>query len=103
MSIWNNIGEFFLFRWLFSKRATHRRGNETISTDYDNYYGYYDEADDIDDLDISMRNNSVREYGNMSHRNVNYNNYHDWTGENYDQSFDDFHEEQDDYDMMEEY
>ena len=133
MSIWNYIGEFFLFRWLFAKLGMHKRGNDVptngrndirgvddknhivnncVGTDSihdsitaadDNYNGDYDESDDLDDLDIFMRNNSVREYGNKSHRNANYLNNHDWNSGNYDQSFDDFHEEQDDYDMMDDF
>lgn len=133
MKIWNYISEFFLFRWLFSKLGMYKRGNDaptngindirgvdnkphivnncvdtdsihdTITTADDNYNGDYDESNDLDDLDIFMRNNSVREYGNMSRRSVNYSNNHDWDSGNYDRSFDNFHEEQDDYDMMDDF
>ena len=136
MSIWNYIGEFFLFRWLYGKFGMHKRDNEaptdsrsylidedsrsqivddngyteyshdTITTADDNNNGEYDEADDIndiDDFDIFMRNNSSREYGNKSYRNANYINNHDWNSGKYDQSFDDFHEEKDDYDMMDDF
>lgn len=133
MKIWNYIGEFFLFRWLFGKLGIHKRRNgaptnstndimgvdnkthivndcvdtdsihDAITTANDNYNGDYDEADDLDDLDIFMRNNSVREYGNKSHHNANYINNHDWNSGNYNQSFDDFHEEQDDYDLMDDF
>ena len=133
MSIWNNIGEFFLFRWLFAKLGMHKRENDALTnsrsylidednrrqivddngyTEYshdaittadDNYNCDYDESDDLDDLDIFMRNNSVREYGNKSHRNANYINNHDWNSGNYDKSFDDFHEELDDYDMLDDF
>lgn len=131
MKIWIYIGELFLFRWLFAKLGMHTRENgaltnsrsylidedsrrqivddngyteyshDAITTADDNYNGDYDEADNLDDLDIFMRNNSVREYGNKSHRN--YINNHDWNSGNYDQSFDDFHEEQADYDMMDDF
>lgn len=133
MSSWYYIGEFFLFRWLFSKLGMHKRGNDVptncrsylidedskrqivddsgyteyshdaITTADDNYNGDYDESDDLDDLDIFMRNNSAREYDNKSDRNSYYSNHHDWSNVNYDQSFDDFHEEQDDYDTMEDF
>ena len=133
MSIWNYIGEFFLFRWLFAKLGMHKRENDALTnsrsylidedsrmqivddngyTEYshdaittadDNYNGDYDESDDLDDLDIFMRDNSVREYGNQSHRSGNYSNNHNWNSGNYGQSFDDFHEEQDDYDMMDDF
>ncbi len=130
MRLYRYIGELFLFRWLFGKLHSSKGGDDaptngrsdirsvgnknhivnncvdtdsihdTITTADNNYNGDYDESDDLDDLDIFMRNNSVREYGNKSNHSVNYSNTHDWNSGNYDQSFDDFHEEQDDYDMM---
>ncbi len=133
MRLWNYIGEFFFFRWLFGKLHRPKRENDaptngksdiidednrsqivndsddtdsvhdTITTAVDNYNGDYDESDDLDDLDIFMRNNSVREYGNKSHCSGNYSNNHNWNSGNYGQSFDDFHEEQDDYDMMDDF
>ena len=133
MSSWYYIGEFFLFRWLFAKLGMHKRENDaptkgrndirvvnnknyivnnyvgtdsihdTISTADDSYSGNYDESDDLDDLDIFMRNNSARKYGNKSNHSVNYGNTHNWNSGNYDQSFVDFHEEQDDYDMMDDF
>ncbi|MBD5341583.1 MAG: hypothetical protein HDR94_08415 [Bacteroides sp.] len=133
MSSWYYIGEFFLFSWLFSKLGMYKRENDAlrnsrsylidenskrqivddsgyteyshdaITTADDNYNGDYDKADDLDDLDIFMRNKSVREYGNKSHLNANYINNHDWNSGNYNQSFDDFHEEPDDYDLMDDF
>lgn len=133
MKFWNYIGEFFLFRCLFGKLHSPERDNDVLTNgksdisdeesrsqsvnnsddaDYihntitiagDNYNGDYDESDDLDDLDIFIRNNSVREYGNNSYRSGNYSNNHYWNSGNYDQSLDDFHEEQDDYDMMDDF
>lgn len=91
MSSWYYIGEFFLFRWPFSKLDMHKRENDALTnsrsslidedskrkigddngyTEYshdaittadDNYTGDYDESNDLDDLDVFMRNNSARE------------------------------------------
>ena len=31
MKIWNYIGEFFLFRWLFSKLGMYKRENDALT------------------------------------------------------------------------
>ncbi len=133
MKFWNYIGEFFLFRWLFDKLHSPERDNDVLTNgnsdisdeesriqsvndsddaDYihntitiagDNYDGDYDESDNLDDLDIFMRYNSVIENCNNSFRSGNYSNNHYWDSGNYDQSFVDFHEEQYDYDMMDDF
>ena len=113
MKFWNYLGEFILFRWLFEKLGMYKKENKAptngrsdlIDEDSRSYMvnnDYY-ESDDLDDLDIFLRNNSAREYGNKSDLNSYYSNHHDWSNGNYDQSFDDFHEEQDDYDMMDDF
>ncbi len=133
MKFWNYIGEFFLFRWLLGKLHGFKKAKEaptvgrTVITDEDsrspivddsddkvsvhdfvtaaddNNDGENDESDDLDDLDIFMRNNSVRENGNKTHCSGDYSDNHYWNSGNYDQSFDNFHEEQDDYDMMDDF
>lgn len=48
MSIWNNLGEFFLFRWLFDSPKSDRHSN------YHN--SIYHPNDDIDHLDRAIDN-----------------------------------------------
>ncbi len=115
MKVWNYMGEFFLFRWLFGNRNSNHNAGSTYRTetndhsdwDYDedfssighhyatgpSYRGadiYDDEDDALDDYDPtdsdSYQSNSYDKY---DHRDYGYS-----------QSHDDFHEEQDDYDMM---
>ncbi|MDE5595652.1 MAG: hypothetical protein K2I89_08790 [Muribaculaceae bacterium] len=70
MKFWNFIGEFFLLRWLFGKV-------EAIN-------------DNLKDSE------SCRYNHNLSSRNYYCDNDYDWNN----QSYNDFHDEQDDYDMM---
>ena len=72
MNLWNYIGEFFLFRWLFGKHQ-HTECNITPK--------------------IKSRNS--RGYSSNSYDSNKY----DWSS----QSYDDFHEEQDDYDIMDDF
>lgn len=69
MSIWNFIGKFFLFRWLFRLG----KSNNIQENNCNNI---------ISDIDSGFR------YG--------------WN-DDYDQSLNDFHEEQDDYNMMDDF
>ncbi len=126
MKLWNYIGEFFLFRWLFGKRYRFKRENDEpingrsnligedlrnhIVNDSDNTDTIHgtiptvcDYDNDDDDLDIFMRNNRVREYSNQPLSTGNFGNNHYWNSGNYNQSFGDFHEEQDNYDMMDDF
>lgn len=140
MRIWNYIGEFFLFRWLFGKlksadnnqRRTSELANDsnttgcqgyiddsvesnlsgisdTLGTSRSNsadYQDYSDDTEDLDDLDIFMRENSYSDY--LSHYSSDTGEFstRDY-GSDYDysdsQSFDNFHEEQDDYDMLDDF
>lgn len=74
----------------------------------DNLIDDCNNSEDLDDLDIFMRNNSGKNRSSLHHGDYD-GNYHssgrhssknDWNSGSYNQSFDDFHEEQDDYDMM---
>lgn len=139
MSVWNSIGEFFLFRLLvdkFKKCITYHdihieisgasidrnieflNGtiNEGIASDDaftdidDNLTDDSISPENLDDLDIIMRNNNGDNCSCMHHGdyeddyNYNisgrYNGHQDWNSDSYSQSFDDFHDVQDDYDMM---
>ena len=140
MKIWNYIGEFFLFRWLFGKlkstdnnqRRMSELPNNLNKSDCDGYrddlvennlsgasgtYGanrsnstdyqdYSDDAEDLDDLDTFMRENSARDYSNHYRLDSDRFSTRDYDS-NYDysdsQSFDNFHEEQDDYDIMDDF
>lgn len=137
MNIWNYIGEFFFFRWLFGKfkksATEHGARTECIGTPIDknseylndnhdgdiasidgaatpvgdNLFDDSDNSEDLDDLDIFMRNNTdknfsgqQRDYSHDYHRSSHHSGYHNWSPGSYGQSYDDFHDEQDDYDMM---
>lgn len=68
-----------------------------------------DNSEDLDDLDIFMRNNNGNYRSHQSDENYDSSDYHsrsrysphnDWDSGSYSQSYDDFLDEQDDYDMM---
>ena len=94
MSFLNCIGEFFLFRWLFGKLQSNEvQKNVPESCERQSFIN-----DDAEDNEISV------DMSNSYHRDdFSYNPYadndYDWNG----QSFNDFHEEQDDYDMMDDF
>lgn len=85
MSIFRNIREFFLFRWLF---GSHRHnGAQQNMSDTSSSFGNKDNIDDDDThFGFVRHENSYSRYDN-----------HDY---GYSQSYDDFHDEQDDYDMI---
>lgn len=85
MAFWNYIGEFFLFRWLFGFHKCNETKND-LSTPITNSGNR-----DVDELDSHI--SFGRHYDNRYSRydNLNY---------GYSQSYDDFHDDQDDYDMM---
>ncbi len=85
MNIWNYIGEFFLFRWLFGSN----KHNET-KCNLSNTSSSFGNCDIIEDNDTHS--------GFVRHEN-SYSRFdnHDY---GYSQSYDDFHDEQDGYDMM---
>ena len=85
MSIWNYIGEFFLFRWLFGyhKHNEPKRDLSDMSASFSNK----------DIIDVSDTHSGFGRHENSYFRYDN----HDY---GYSQSYDDFHDEQDDYDMM---
>lgn len=74
----------------------------------DNLLGDSDNSEDLDDLDIFMRNNNGKNHSSLHHRDYDsdyhssgrHSSHNDWNSGSYNQSFDDFHDEQDDYDMM---
>ncbi len=91
MNFWNIIGEILLFRWLF---GSHRR---------------HETDDDMSDLTFGRNDRNLFEdnympFGSGSHHSHTHNNHtHNDFGHNnhsYNQSFDDFDDEHDDYDMM---
>lgn len=137
MSLWNYIGEFFLFRWLFDKfrkpttehyshsevsrpsingDSEYLNGNldegiihnDAVTEVGDNVFDDSDNSEELDDLDIFMHNNSGKNRSGMHHGDYDsdyhssgrHSSHNDWDSGSYNQSFDDFHDEQDDYDMM---
>lgn len=85
MSFWNYIGGFFLFRWLFGSHK-HNETQQNMS-DTSSSFGNKDIID-VDDTHYGFgpNENSYSRYDNRDY--------------GYSQSCDDFHDEQDDYDMM---
>lgn len=76
----------------------------------DNLLDDSDDSEDLDDLDIFMRNNNGDNRSGLRHEDYN-DDYHssghhdlqnDWNFGSYSQSYDDFYDEQDDYNMMDE-
>ena len=61
-----------------------------------------DNSEELDDLDIFMRNNNGNNHSNLHYGDYDgdYHPHNDWSSGSYSQSYDDFHDEQDDYDMM---
>ena len=133
MSLWNYIGEFFLFRWLFDKlrmpttehdshtevsgasingNSEYLNGNldegiapdDAITDVGNNLIDDSDNSEELDDLDIFIRNNrSCLHHGDYDgdyHSSGRHDFQNDWNSGSYSQSYDDFHDEQDDYDMM---
>ncbi|MBO4966075.1 MAG: hypothetical protein J6C81_07430 [Muribaculaceae bacterium] len=85
MKFWEYIGEFLLFRWLFCSHK-HKKTENDLSAPVTNYGNK-----DIDELDSHIgfgrhKDNSYSRYDNQDY--------------GYSQSYDDFIDEQDDYDMM---
>ena len=82
--------------------------NGAVTPVGDNLLDVSDNSEDLDDLDIFMRNNNGNnhsylhhgDYGSDYHSNGRYSGLQDWNSGSYSQSYDDFHDEQDDYDMM---
>ena len=85
MTFLKYIGEFFLFRWLFDSHKCNETKND-LSTPINNSGNR-----DIDKLDSHI--------GFGKHYDNSYSRY-DNQGYGYSQSYDDFHDDQDDYDMM---
>lgn len=134
MSLWNYIGEFFLFRWLLGKfkkpttvhdarpedfetsidresndlNDTHNENiapiDDAVTPVGDNLLGDSDNSEELDDLDIFMRNNRSclhhGDYDDDYYSSGRCSGHQDWKSGSYSQSYDDFLDEQDDYDMI---
>jgi len=92
MKFWNYIGEFFLFRWLLGKLHKTEKGVSNSN----NRQQFM--SDCVEDNDTTVLRSNSCHYG-QSYRNSYDSNDYGWN----DQSFDDFHEEQDDYNMMDDF
>ena len=74
----------------------------------DNLLGDSDNSEELDDLDIFMRNNNGNnhsylhpgDHGSDYHSDGCYSSHQDWNSCSFSQSYDDFHDEQDDHDMI---
>lgn len=112
MSFWNDIGEFFLFRWIFSL-FRHKKDQHDASM-FPPPYGHEDDGNgsDYDDDYVSHGSSGYRNYGGGYGRNypdygnedANDDDYPDYDNQDYDdqqaQEDEEFLDEQDDYDMM---
>ena len=83
----------------------HVYGTNTPVSDYS--IDDSDDSEELDDLDIFMRDNpdvylsgQHQDYGRDYHDSRHHSGYHNWNSGSHSQSYDDFHDEQDDYDMM---
>ncbi len=82
--------------------------DDTVTPVSNNSIDDSDNSEELDDLDIFMRNNNGKNHSSLHHRDYDsdyhssgrHSSHNDWDSESYNQSFDDFHDEQDDYDMM---
>ena len=86
MIFWNYIGEFLLFRWLFGSRnhnEAKRDGSDSTISSVDRNFS--------NDLDSHIGFGSRYDKSYSRYDNQDY---------GHSQSYDDFHDEQDDYDMM---
>lgn len=82
--------------------------DDAITDDGNNLLDDSDNSEELDDLDIFIRNNNGNNRSYPHHRDFDCD-YHssghrsshnDWSSGSCSQSYDDFHDEQDDYDMM---
>lgn len=82
--------------------------DDTVTPVSNNSIDDSDNSEELDDLDIFMRNNNGKNRSSLHHRDYDsdyhssgrHSSHNNWDSESYNQSFDDFHDEQDDYDMM---
>ncbi len=95
MSIWNYIGEFLLFRWLFGNRNRSHNVEGLHPADTTYYTPRRVDIEDYtaNDLDDDLQNMHGSDYGRYHHSHKD---YYDYGGY---QSHDDFLDEQDDSDM----
>jgi len=85
LKILNYISEFFLFRWLFGSHK-HNETGRNLSDTSSSFGNKYIVDDNDTHSGFGLHENSYSRYDN-----------HDY---GYSQSYYDFHDEQDDYDMM---
>lgn len=111
MSVWNYIGEFLLFRWLFGNRnRSHNVGsshhfdatdNAPRRVDIEDYI-----ANNLDDDLRAMSRQTPRYSSRRPYQSADIYDDEDYALDNYDPtdndntSFNDFLDEQDDYDIM---
>lgn len=78
--------------------------DDAVTNVGDNLIDDSDNSEDLDDLDIFMRNNRsclhLGDYDGDYHISGRHEFQNDWNSCKYSQSYDDFLDEQDDYDMM---
>lgn len=85
--------------------------NDTASPVGDNLIDDYDNSEELDDLDIFMHNNNgnnrfclhLGDYGSDYHSSGRHSFQNDWNSGSSPQSYDDSLDEQDEYDMMDDF
>ncbi len=102
MEMWKCIGEFLSFKWLVGKHNQHKENSVQTGS------AYRQTSVNDDTANISLKKPVSKTTQKRSSRVTTYNrpssqprNYHIWNNYGHSrQSLNDFHEEQDDYDMM---
>lgn len=129
MNIWNYIGKLILFRWLISKLGKKNKVQEDNCTNIITDSQSTDEAasatflndtpdspaeldateaeDELDDLDTFINDNPHTDYSDSNYHFGRYSDIdsesrYDWD-DDYDQSFNDFLDMHDDYDIMDDF
>ena len=96
MRFWNYVCEFLLFRWLFGGRGTDRDVESSQSTGITDYTPRHVDTEDYIDLDDDFGVMNQHGCGYQSDRS--YGNY--GYSSSWDDTVDDFLDEQDDFDMI---
>ena len=118
MAFWNYIGEFFLFRWLFGNRNKNHSADSTYNTDTTDYsYSHYNEDDNFNTNNHHQASRSLYrgadiyddeddaldDFDPTDSDDYQFNDFtktYAYHNHGFSRSYDDFHDEQDDCDMM---
>lgn len=118
MKIWNYISEFLLFRWLFGNRGRNHSANSSYNSNTNGYSNmHYAEDDDFSSIghhhaseplyrgdDIyDDEDDALDDFDPTDSDDYQFNDFtktYAYHNHGFSRSYDDFHDEQDDCDMM---